>query len=233
MTGWEFKNIVVDNADSNRFVWISSSNFSLNLINSHFSNNGFSTPSGTNITTGNPLFVNAPADNFNLQASSPLIDSGTAITGLTFDFNNNPRVVNSTIDIGAIEYQGVSSPDPDTTAPTITEITESLITETSIQVEFRFDEGSEGQIEWGTTASYGNLTTRELNFLTFHRQNITGLAVGTLYYYRVLGEDAAGNTVTGLQRTATTLGVGENPSPNIPVTITDSRGLFLKSKKLF
>ena len=231
ITGTTFKNISVSNAASTNFLV---GGGSISVSNSNFFDNDFTAPSGTAITTLNPLYVNAPSGDFNLQASSPLIDSGTAITGLTFDFNNNPRVVNSTIDIGAIEYQGVSSPDPDTTAPTITEVAESLITETSIQVEFRFNEGSTGRIEWGTTLSYGNLTTLEPNFLTFHRQNITGLSAGTLYNYRILGEDAAGNDVVGANRTATTLGSGENPDPPPNITeIQDNRGLFLKSKKLF
>jgi len=42
----------------------------------YFYNNGFAAPSGTNVTSANPLYVNASANNYQLQAGSPCIDAG-------------------------------------------------------------------------------------------------------------------------------------------------------------
>jgi len=57
-----------------------------------------------------PLFIDIPNGNFNLQPSSPCIDMGTPdTTGLMLpltDFWGNARIVNNRIDIGAIEYPG-------------------------------------------------------------------------------------------------------------------------------
>jgi len=57
-----------------------------------------------------PLFIDIPNGNFNLQPSSPCIDMGTPdTTGLLLpptDFWGNARIVNNRIDIGAIEYPG-------------------------------------------------------------------------------------------------------------------------------
>lgn len=62
-------------------------------------------PSGVTVSNNyqsiNPLYVNEASYDFNLQLSSPAIDSGYD-TGLATDFLNNPR---SIIDIGALEYQ--------------------------------------------------------------------------------------------------------------------------------
>jgi parallel beta-helix repeat protein len=71
----------------------------------------FSPPHGAPITTANgnilgsdPLFVNAPAGNFTLQASSPAIGKGTAAYGVpVLDLAGNTRST-SAIDIGAYAF---------------------------------------------------------------------------------------------------------------------------------
>ncbi|MCL4488722.1 MAG: right-handed parallel beta-helix repeat-containing protein [Chloroflexi bacterium] len=52
---------------------------------------------------GNPLFVNAPAGNFRLQKSSPVIDKGANV-GVSVDSDGNPRPEGAGYDIGAYEY---------------------------------------------------------------------------------------------------------------------------------
>jgi hypothetical protein len=64
--------------------------------------------------SANPLFVDAPNANFQLQSSSPCIDAGGIVPGLDTDFAGNPRPVDGTstlrgdgsdYDMGAYEYQ--------------------------------------------------------------------------------------------------------------------------------
>jgi hypothetical protein len=66
-------------------------------------------PGNGNIIS-DPLFIDIPTGNFNLQPLSPCIDMGTPdTTGLMLpltDFWGNARIVNNRIDIGAIEYPG-------------------------------------------------------------------------------------------------------------------------------
>ncbi|WP_342329917.1 putative Ig domain-containing protein [Pedobacter sp. FW305-3-2-15-E-R2A2] len=65
---------------------------------------------GTNISIGNPLFVNADADNLRLKGGSPAIDMGNnAKISTATDLDGNPRLINETVDMGAYENQGAAS----------------------------------------------------------------------------------------------------------------------------
>ncbi len=61
--------------------------------------------SGTGNFTNAPMFVN-PANEFHLLPVSPCIDAGNgAYVTVTNDLDGNARIVGSTVDIGAYEYQ--------------------------------------------------------------------------------------------------------------------------------
>jgi len=95
------------------------------LRNNIFWNNGSSiTVNGGTITSSNnicsstntgcslfsdPRFVNAATNDFHLQASSPAIDSGLILPGVTTDFDGVSRPQGSAYDIGAYEYKAGNS----------------------------------------------------------------------------------------------------------------------------
>ena len=123
----------------------------------------------------------------------------------------------------------VSQPGP----PTVTTLSASSITSTSavlnteinpngLQTRFFF--------EWGTTTTYGNMTTPKL--LSFDGQLIfaypantnalvTGITPGVTYHYRAVGSNVMGNKVFGLDQTfhystnrPTILGTSTQPDGN-------------------
>lgn len=49
-----------------------------------------------------------------------------------------------------------------------------------------------GQIEWGPTTDYGNLTKREDRLLCHHKQRISGLDPDSVYHYRIIATDGKG-----------------------------------------
>ncbi len=66
-----------------------------------------------NYTGSNPLFVDRTNGNYRLQVGSPCIDTGgTPFVNTTMDLDDNPRIHNSVVDMGAYEFQG-TFPDDD------------------------------------------------------------------------------------------------------------------------
>ncbi|MGH7751487.1 MAG: fibronectin type III domain-containing protein, partial [Gemmatimonadales bacterium] len=96
---------------------------------------------------------------------------------------------------------------PDTTPPKITAVQAGSITQTSATITWTTDEGSSTQVEYGLTApAYGSFAPATPNTTpgTAHSQALSGLTPGTLYHYRVLSRDAAGNLATSADFTFTT-----------------------------
>ena len=80
------------------------------------------TGAGTNIQTGNPLFINASDENFHISKYSPCVDTGCNITSLTEDYDGDTRPIvahpRATFhyDIGADEYTN-TAPEINILAP--------------------------------------------------------------------------------------------------------------------
>jgi hypothetical protein len=96
--------------------------------------------------------------------------------------------------------------NPDFSAPFITSIVSSGITQFSATITWITNEPANGQIEFCTTnLRCGNFTPLVSDMTTAHTINLSGLSPGTLYYYRIISKDGAGNTATSLLKTFTTL----------------------------
>ena len=74
----------------------------------------------------------------------------------------------------------------------LTDITADVVcdgTECEVRVEWFSDPPATGQVEWGETEAYGNLTAEETAYLDFHSQPIgTFPEDGATYHFRVLAE---------------------------------------------
>jgi len=64
------------------------------------------------------------------------------------------------------------------------------------------------QIEYGTTESYGSLSSED-SFAYFHEQNLTGLTGQTLYHYRVRSKNYNGTETLSDDYTAMILNIVE------------------------
>ncbi len=73
---------------------------------SDFWNNGFDAPTGNNVFTFNPAFVDLPNFDYHLTETSPCIDAGTSEGAPLTDFDGNTRPIGNGWDIGAYEYLG-------------------------------------------------------------------------------------------------------------------------------
>jgi Big-like domain-containing protein/purple acid phosphatase-like protein/ASPM-SPD-2-Hydin domain-containing protein len=81
----------------------------------------------------------------------------------------------------------------DTTAPTISGVTTSSVTTSSAVIAWATNEPSDTQVEYGLTRSYGSRMPLNTSLQTAHMQTLNGLSPNTVYYFRVLSRDAAGN----------------------------------------
>ena len=82
--------------------------------------------------------------------------------------------------------------------PVISSVGVSGITTVAATVTWTTDVGSTSQVEYGTTTSYGTLTTLNASLLTSHTVALAGLSTNTLYHYRVRSKNSSGvETISG------------------------------------
>lgn len=107
--------------------------------------------------------------------------------------------LNSDSDTGADWSTAPNNGDPatieatDTTAPVISSVTSSGITETEATITWSTDEPANSQVNFGTTTSYGT-SAGSGSYVTSHSVTLSGLTAGTDYFYQVVSVDESGNT---------------------------------------
>ncbi|MFC2049669.1 redoxin domain-containing protein [Chloroflexota bacterium] len=84
----------------------------------------------------------------------------------------------------------------DETAPAISAVNSSSITESSAIITWITDERATSQVEYGETEEYGLTTQLDENLSTEHSVPLTGLDDDITYYFRVISKDASGNEAT-------------------------------------
>ncbi|MCG3111081.1 MAG: fibronectin type III domain-containing protein [Candidatus Manganitrophus sp. SB1] len=104
---------------------------------------------------------------------------------------------------------------PDTMAPALSGIAAGDLTSSSATISWTTNELSDTQIQYGTTTAYGSTTSLNSTMTTSHSQNLTGLSPSTLYHYRVLSKDAAGNLATSGDNTFTTPAPPDTTAPTL------------------
>ena len=102
----------------------------------------------------------------------------------------------------------------DTTAPGISSVSSSGISQSQATITWTTDESSTTQVIYSVDTNYGSNTTVNTSRVTSHSQTITGLSSGTTYHYKVKSRDAAGNLRTSADNTFTTSSGGDTTPPN-------------------
>ena len=110
------------------------------------------------------------------------------------------------------DYTFTTADLPDTTAPVISNVQISGITDTSATITWTTDEPSTSQVEYGLTTGYGYLTGVDSTLTTSHSVALSGLAAYTTYNFRVISEDASNNSASSGNYTFAT----SNTTPAIP-----------------
>jgi len=87
---------------------------------------------------------------------------------------------------------------PDTTPPTISQVTVSSVSDTAVTITWTTDEGATSQVVYSTVPLHSSVvqpswTPLDENLVTSHSVAISGLTAGTVYYYWVTSKDDSGN----------------------------------------
>jgi hypothetical protein len=112
---------------------------------------------------------------------------------------------------------------------TISLVSASNITQTSMDITWTVPEPSTGQVEYGTTTNYGQLSALDASFnYTTHTQHIPNLTPLTLYHFRAHSTNQAGiESISGDFTFTTSEAVStDTVAPSVPtyLTITEILG---------
>ncbi|MBI2850823.1 MAG: polysaccharide lyase family 7 protein [Chloroflexi bacterium] len=110
---------------------------------------------------------------------------------------------------------------PDTTPPTLSNVTASGISDTSATITWQTNEAADSFIDYGPSATYGSSQSAP-TLVGSHSLTLTGLAPATAYHYRVTSRDAAGNTAVTGDLTFTTAAATSSTVPTAPTAPASS-----------
>ncbi len=128
---------------------------------------------------------------------------------------------NVTVTAGGIVTLDLVFVGTDTTAPVISSVGSSLITDSSARITWTTDETSDSAVDYGLTTTYGTIASDATGVVS-HTINLSALNPATTYNFRVRSKDIAGNEAISGNFTFTTLPAGtvadiiiDNPAATI------------------
>lgn len=155
------------------------------------SRNTFTDPQLTNVST-------TPYD-FRLRNTSPAIDAGVTVAGISADMDGTPRPQGAAYDLGSYEYAS----GPTAAPPVISAVSAAGITTSGATITWTTDQASDSQVQYGV----GNTSTStpvNASLVTNHSVTLSGLSASTTYTYRVVSKTSAGLSTTSSNFTFTT-----------------------------
>lgn len=156
-------------------------------------------------------------------------DEGTYYISVAGSFGDSgsfaiPINGDDTIDVTATVSQGGGggpsgggSGCGDSTAPTLSGITVSSITESSAIISWTTSESADSEVDYGETDAYEIGTESDSSLTTSHAITLEDLSEATEYHFQVRSEDLCGNEATSSDETFTTADVTACANSSIEV----------------
>ncbi|MCA9732227.1 VCBS repeat-containing protein [candidate division KSB1 bacterium] len=101
--------------------------------------------------------------------------------------------------------------DNDLQPPVISAVAAVSITAHSAQIQWQTDEPADSRVEYGASDTLGISTSLPASYATSHTVTLTELSDSTVYFYKVISKDEAGNDTASVVFTFTTLLADETP----------------------
>ena len=164
---------------------------------SAITSNGITSTSATITWTTSPAASSQVAfgtttgyGSLSLLNSAPVTSHSVTLTGLSPGTTYNYQVISANSAGPATSANFTfSTPAP---APVISAVTSASVTGTSATITWTTDQASSSQVEYGTTAGYGSLSTLNSALMTSHSVTLTGLTPGTTYNYAAMSAGSGG-----------------------------------------
>ena len=99
--------------------------------------------------------------------------------------------------------EAAASSAPDTTAPVISNVAATNISDTSADITWNTDESADSRVDYGLDNTYGSFIS-DASLVTSHSITLTGLDPSTEYHYKVTSEDGSENSASSADLTFTT-----------------------------
>src|SRR5262249_11993029 len=104
----------------------------------------------------------------------------------------------------------------DTTAPSTSAITTTVVSSSSVTITWTTNEPSTSQVDYGPTTSYGSTTPLDSTLVTAHNVTLVGLTSNATYNFRVHSSDALANEAVSANATF----IIDTVAPSIPIGLT-------------
>ena len=189
-TGNKVENNIFSNNKDYGIKYNSNLQYDYNL----FFNNGSNYkggPSGAHDLYGDPKYQNRASHNFQLTSSSPAIDKGISISGLTTDILGN--LIQNKVDIGAYEYTTSSiSSMPSVPLINSPSIGATDISTSPILIWNSSTNTTSYTLQVSTNSSFSSYLFNQSGLTSTSKQISSGLLNNTKYYWRVSAVNSYG-----------------------------------------
>lgn len=105
-----------------------------------------------------------------------------------------------------------NNPGSNSGSLSISAVSSSAISATGATITWTTSAAASSQVNYGTTASYGQSSTLSSSLVTSHSVTLSSLTASTTYHFQVVSTDGNGNNATGSDSTFTTSGSGALPT---------------------
>lgn len=152
------------------------------------------TDSSGNVVVGSTTYY-ASTDTAVFTPYSPLTETESYSVSATGATSSNGSVMTPLLTSFSVA---------DVSGPAITQVTATATSTTSATLTWTTDLASDSQVQFGTTSTYGQITSLNSSDVTSHQVVLTGLSPDTTYHFQVLSRDLTGKLAASPDFTFTT-----------------------------
>ena len=112
-----------------------------------------------------------------------------------------------------------TSTSPMSAYPTISNVVVNPVATSTAIISWTTSQPATSDIQYGTTTSYVSSVGNDQTLQTSHSRTLSGTSPATLYHFRIVATDSAGNVALGKDRTFNTTAIIPSVSAKLTVSV--------------